>query len=1163
MRYLYLFVLLLAFVLGVAIPLQGQLYSNLRTKTIQVDSDTLLIDTVGILPGTIKIFNAAINSPLDTAVYTINHADAILIFKGSHPLDSIIIIYRVMPFNLNKTYSHKDTSLINRTPEKILDPFAYRPGSEPANLIDFGTLDYNGSFSRGISFGNSQNVVLNSNFNLQLSGKLTDDIELVAAMTDNNLPIQPDGNTQQIQDFDKVFIQLRKRENILTAGDFELNRPEGYFMNYRKKLQGINLKAQLPLSLARAISAEGSAAVSKGQYARMVIPGEEGNQGPYKLTGNNGETFIIVLAGTERVYIDGELLKRGADLDYVIDYNTGEVSFTPERLITKDKRITIEFEYSVQYYFRSLIQAASHYKSPKLEVGFKLYSEQDSKNQPVLQSLDSSRLDLISKAGDSLSHALFPGYELSEFNTDYRMYKKVDTTVNSISYNPVFIYSTNPDSALYRVSFSFVGIGKGNYIITGSTVNGRIYAWVAPLGNIPQGNYEPVIKLVTPETHQLATVDFTYKPVKNHVINAEIAGSRVDVNTLSALDDQDDQGLGIHLQYIGDTKLKGDSTKTTILKTGFSYEYAGENFRPLENYRPIEFVRDWNIAESNESVQEHLLSADISLIAASRSSFGYNFSSLLRAGGYKGFRHTIFTKLISGRNRLSIGANLLNADDTQYQSTFLRPSAEITRYLKLMPGWKIGFSASLEDNKLQPVQKDSLTIRSFSFYQIQTYLHNADTARNKFRIDFLQRKDKGVVDGFFSDAFLANTLNVKGALLKNPTNSLRWNFSYRQLNVLDTSLTKQKPEESLLGRVDYSFALWKGMIRSNTFFEAGSGQEQKREYTFIPVAVGQGTHIWNDDGDGIQELDEFEIASVNDILFANYLKILTPTNEYIRAYISTFNELLHFDPKVLLRKKKGILHFIGRFSNIASFQVNKKVLANNSLEVLNPFNQAIEDSLLVSINSFIRNTIFFNRSGSLFGAEFTYQDNQNKILLTNGPESRQKASNEIRVRWNMIEAIQLIVSGATGSKSVNSPGLPTRNYNYRFNQVEPKITFQKGNQLRLSLLYLFTQKTNSPEAGSQQAIQHQVTSELRFNNLSKSTLSAKFSFASITYNDDPRSSVAYAMLEGLQPGKNYIWAVGYEKKLAKNIQLSLSYDGRKAGKVAVTHVGRAQVRALF
>ena len=53
------------------------------------------------------------------------------------------------------------------------------------------------------------------------------------------------------------------------------------------------------------------------------------------------------------------------------------------------------------------------------------------------------------------------------------------------------------------------------------------------------------------------------------------------------------------------------------------------------------------------------------------------------------------------------------------------------------------------------------------------------------------------------------------------------------------------------------------------------------------------------------------------------------------------------------------------------------------------------------------------------------------------------------------------------------------------------------------------------------------------------------------------------MLDGLQNGKNYLWNLSFDKRISKSVEMSLQYEGRKAGDAPVVHTGRASVRAIF
>ena len=345
-------------------------------KVFQATNDTILIDSLSLISGSIKLFTES-GKKIDSSNYTINSLTSELIWNKDSPFrkEKVKIKYKTYPFSFYQEYYHKNPNRIQDEVSITRNPFRYT--AVPRNnddIFELGGIEKSGSISRGLGFGNNRDLSVSSSMNLQLNGKIADNLYVMAAISDENVPIQPEGNTQQLQDFDKVFIQIYNDRARLIAGDYMIKSKNSYFMKYLKKAQGISGASRFYLgknakdtAKAAKMDIQMSGALSRGKFSRNVIQGVEGNQGPYRLRGEGNETYIIILSGTERVFVDGKLLIRGQDNDYIINYNTAEITFTAKQIVTKDKRIIIEFQYSDQNYTRSVVQFSDFYEYKKLK----------------------------------------------------------------------------------------------------------------------------------------------------------------------------------------------------------------------------------------------------------------------------------------------------------------------------------------------------------------------------------------------------------------------------------------------------------------------------------------------------------------------------------------------------------------------------------------------------------------------------------------------------------------------------------------------------------------------------------------------------------------------------------------------------------------------------
>ncbi|MGI4874928.1 MAG: hypothetical protein ACRYFX_27555 [Janthinobacterium lividum] len=1220
--------------------------SNLRCRYLRFTPgrDTTrfaLTDTLTIVPASVSAGGRAVGYDPRTDRYSV-------VRQAGGP-DSVLLCYRVLPMQLTRARFRRSRALMDSLGFRERRAMTMADFSQQEQILSTPGINKTGNLSRGISFGNTQNVFVNSALNLQLEGKLTENIRLTAAISDQNVPFQPEGNTQTLQQFDKIYITLTGPQWNLTAGDVVLRNKPDYFLRYYKNIQGAAVEANLgapgpqPLqagatnnsvsnappssfttytngvtnnSAAPAVGTAPTLAlptagvppgqqlpgtaptgtagvtvldkkgdirsstliaggVAKGKFASLDIAPIDNVQGPYRLTGPNGEQAIIVLAGSERVYIDGRLQVRGFDYDYVIDYNLAEVTFSARHLITKNTRLKVDFEYSDLNYARSLYTLSHYQQVGKLNLRGNLYQESDNPDNAANLTLTDNDREALRLAGN-VSRVQVPASraDSAAFNHTVVQYHRVMFTNPTTGVRQyIFVYAADSLSGVYNVRFTDVGQGLGDYRLstTNANTNGRVYEYAGP----GLGRYQAVRILPTPLFKQMLSGGATYQLDPSASVFVDVASSQIQRNRFAV--GTEDKGAAVRLGYaVQDRALPAwapAALKNYRMRSALDFEHTAAKFAPIDRYRDIEFDRNWSAtstanATTTEAREDNILNFAVGLSRDATHAVNYRLSRRYRPGEVDGTQHWLDVTQQIGRVELRAAFFMLSSQAGRNHSDWKRGEASV-RYGggRMIPGYTYRF------DKNQVVNPRGDTITSANYFDEHTvFVQSPDTGRTRFRLDYSYRRDQTPTAGETTLKVRTESQTWQGNLATrlSRTQELRLVASYRDLNPVSTPDSAR--QRNILGKLDHSLGLFQNQVRSELSYSVQTGRELRRDYTFVAVPAGQGTHYYAGDfnHNGAQDKDEFLEAQTPDAQYRTFIKVYLATTDYITAYQNRLSYRLTVAAPRGWREAGGWRAVGARLSSVSSITIDRRTTSPNLLARLSPVSFRKDDDRLLAFTQLLRNTIYFNRASPVFGAELTVQQSQQKTLLVQGYDLRNLNTQSLLLRRTLAQSFVGRVTVARDIREAQTDyAVPltqsARNYQLLSYIAQPEVSYQPSPALRLTGTLQHTTKadTYAERTTDTHATFDDLGLESRISQVGKRTFTAATHYTRVDFTGDVASVVGLEVLQALRPGANFTLNLSLEQRLSNGLNINLNYDARKASGSDVVHTGRMQVAVLF
>jgi len=360
----------------------------------------------------------------------------------------------------------------------------------------------------------SGNVSMDQSLDVSVNGKISKDWTVEGKIYDNTSDINSTSLNSPLSRLENIYMSIYSQKNKIILGNGLFSGFSNEMSLFNREIFGITSEFEnirIPFSL--------SAAGQKGRFSSISFYCSSNIQGPYKITENAQLSMYVIAPHSERIYLNGEILKSGEENDYTINYFTGEVIFTLRHIVDDRSYIYAEF----QLYEELSPVTGYFFKAGKDTSGFSVFYSHE--EQSVLNE---ETKEILKNIPTDSSYFRMNGFSyVGMGNGDY-----------SLS-DSVFVFSGSGNGD-YMVDFYYVGYGKGDYAYS-PVMNCYVYSGES------NGNYSIYKDMALPfSSDYLSLFHSQNTPIGNFSLEASNGFFK---NNRYSLKDKKESGLSCKAKY--------------------------------------------------------------------------------------------------------------------------------------------------------------------------------------------------------------------------------------------------------------------------------------------------------------------------------------------------------------------------------------------------------------------------------------------------------------------------------------------------------------------------------------------------------------------------------------------------------------------------------------